>query len=324
MIKHVFTCGDINGIGPEICVKTFAKILKFKTRLIYFACPQNVFYKALDTTKTDIPFKLMRNNISPETGLINLIDIGKGNINPGKITKNSGELSYRSLSTALSLIKSESADILITAPISKTAIQKAGFKFPGHTEYLASQANTTKFLMVFLSKKLVCSLATIHVPHKNVSKILTEKMLIEKLRIFAHSLKYDLGIQSPKIAVLGLNPHAGESGSIGHEEDKIIIPAVQKNKNLGFYGPFVPDAFFGNGSFKNFDALVGMYHDQVLIPFKMMSFNKGVNFTAGLPFIRTSPDHGTAFDIAWQNKADESSMFHAVKWAEKIFKNRMC
>ncbi len=324
MIRLVFTCGDVNGIGPEICVKTFHKIIKSNKRLVYFVCPLNVFKDACELTNLNIPFKVLKkqNLEEGEHGFVNLINLGNINYQQGKITKAAGGKSIQSLAAAVDLIDNKLADIIVTAPISKYSIQKAGFNFPGHTEYLASHAGTSKFLMVFLSSKLIASLATIHIPVKNISKNLSSRILSEKISILYESLSKDFGIKKPKIAVLGLNPHAGEMGNIGDEEDKIISPVLKQFKDKGICGPFVPDAFFANHSYKEFDAVLGMYHDQVLIPFKMMNFNRGVNFTAGLPFIRTSPDHGTAFDIAWKNKADCSSMAEAVKWGEKIYRNR--
>jgi 4-hydroxythreonine-4-phosphate dehydrogenase len=214
------------------------------------------------------------------------------------------------------------ADAMITAPVSKTAFKMAGVTSPGQTELLAHLSRSKKFMMVFLSGKFICGLVTIHEQIKNVSKLISKSSVRNSIMILHNTLKSDLGIKRPKIAVLGLNPHAGEGGRIGSEEIDHISPAVKSFKEFNVEGPFVPDAFFANQMFNIYDAVIGMYHDQVLIPFKMMNFNSGVNFTAGLPVIRTSPDHGTAFDIAGKGIADPGSMLEAVYLSEKIIMNR--
>lgn len=206
---------------------------------------------------------------------------------------------------------------MVTAPISKTAIKMAGINFPGHTEMLAEWCGSKDFVMTFLSKKMNGALVTIHEPLKNVTKLITSENLKSKINIIIKMLINDFKISLPKIAVLGLNPHAGESGIIGNEEEKIIIPLIKKYSN-NLFGPFSSDAFFANRLYKKYDLVIGMYHDQLLIPFKMLNFSSGVNYTAGLPIIRTSPDHGTAFDIAYKGIADSSSFIEAFFYAEKI------
>jgi len=215
------------------------------------------------------------------------------------------------------------ADAVVTAPISKEALGMAGIEFPGHTEMYAEWAGVKDFVMMFLSGKMKCALITIHEPLRKVPKLITPERILRTLRVVLSALKRDFNIKEPSVAILGLNPHAGENGRIGIEETDIIIPAL---KNSGFQefisGPFVPDAFFANKLYKKYDMVIGMYHDQVLIPFKLLNFSSGVNFTAGLPFVRTSPDHGTAFDIAGKNAADEGSLLEAFYAARKIIQNR--
>jgi 4-hydroxythreonine-4-phosphate dehydrogenase len=242
--------------------------------------------------------------------------------NIGKLDATSGRISYQSLIASIKILKSKSANAVITSPVSKHAFGLAGIKFSGQTEILAHECKRKNFLMMFLSESMIASLATIHIPVKEISKSVTITLLKNKLKLLIQSLEKDLGIASPKIAVLGLNPHAGEQGRIGKEEIEIIIPALKSFKSY-VEGPFVPDAFFANHLYNKYDAVLGMYHDQVLIPFKMMNFNNGVNYTAGLPIIRTSPDHGTAFDIAGKGIADYQSLLSAFRYAKFISSNRM-
>lgn len=325
MTRLVFTCGDINGIGPEICVKTFNNIFNPRKRQIIFLCPQNVFLRTIQRESIRFSYQLISQNSLEiiDRKKVTVIDIGNYQQTPGKPTSESGLASYNAIIDAVKLSRSGFADAIITAPISKTAFKLAGINFSGHTELLAHLTKSKKFMMLFLSKKMICGLATIHVPLKKVSSLLTKNKLVESANILIRALQNDLGMKAPKIAVLGLNPHAGENGNIGFEENKVIIPALKSwRRTKNYEGPFVPDAFFGNHSYMNYDAILGMYHDQVLIPFKMLNFSKGVNFTAGLSIVRTSPDHGTAFDIAGKGIAIPDSMIESVYWAEKIVKNR--
>jgi len=324
MITLAFTCGDINGIGPEICIKAINKIYSPAERKIVLFCPANVFENALATSHASFSYHIVNDdhltNVNPE--YVTIVDIGKFKQNIGKSTKESGKASYIAIKKAFDLARSKNADAIITAPVSKTAFKLAGIKYPGQTELLAELSKTKNYLMMFLSEQFICGLTTIHEPIKNVSKLLSRKLVRSSIKVLQQSLIQDLGIANPKIAVLGLNPHAGENGKIGREEIDFIKPAINSFKNNFVEGPFVPDAFFANQLHKVYDAVLGMYHDQVLIPFKMMNFNSGVNFSAGLPIIRTSPDHGTAFDIAGKGIADPGSMIEAVKWAETIISNR--
>jgi 4-hydroxythreonine-4-phosphate dehydrogenase len=323
MSRFVFTCGDVNGIGPEIVVKTLNKIIsKKKKHSFIFLCPLNVFKSVTALVKPSFEFNITDYYKETEPGILSVINTGNTKLNKGKATESSGITAYNAIELSFALLKSSYADSVITAPISKTALKMGGIEYPGHTEMYADWCGTNDYAMVFLSKQMNAALATIHSPIKNVSSLITTKRLRKTAEIVTNTLTKDLIIKNPKIAVLGLNPHAGENGLIGREEEEIIKPLLKDKKYKNFSGPYSPDAFFANKMYKNFDMILGMYHDQVLIPFKLMNFNEGVNYTAGLPVVRTSPDHGTAYDIAWQNKADESSMLQAFLYAEKIVRNR--
>ncbi len=320
MKRYVFTCGDINGIGPEICIKTFNRIFNPKKNLIYFICPLNIFKKTVKKIPLKFDYQIVKEYKQAYSSVLNVVDVGSYKQKLGSPTKISGQASFISIQKALELFDLNYVDALITAPISKYSFQLAGIDFPGHTEMLAAHFNSKLYSMLFLSNKIKVALVTIHIPLKAVAKSITKNNVSITLEVLRNSLKNDFGIKQPKIAILGLNPHAGEDGKIGTEEKNIIYPVIRKNKNV--FGPFVPDAFFGMKKYLDFDAVIGMYHDQVLIPFKLLNFEKGVNYTAGLPIVRTSPDHGTAFDIASKFVASEVSMIESYKWAEKILKFR--
>lgn len=324
MIKAVFTCGDINGIGPEIAIKSFQRLFdKKKNECLIYIAPQNVFEFYYDHLKSKFPFKYVTVNEEFSHNYLNIIKLNDTIFAPGKISGRSGKISYLSIIKSLELIKAQKADVLITSPISKEAIYKGGIIIPGHTELLAKFDNSRDYLMMFLSNQIKAALLTIHEPIKNIPELIDESKIISAVKMLNLTAKKDFGIMKPKIALLGLNPHAGENGLIGNEEKEIIIPTIKKLKqNYILDGPFVPDAFWGNKIFKKYDIILGMYHDQVLIPFKLLHFNSGVNFTAGLSLIRTSPDHGTAFDIAGKMIADPSSLLNSYYFARKIFKNR--
>jgi 4-hydroxythreonine-4-phosphate dehydrogenase len=323
MIRAVFTCGDINGIGPEISIKTFSKIFqKNNANKIIFICPKNVFDFYYKLTNSKFQFQVATNN-SFSKSLLNLIPLPDVKMELGKPTRASGKVSFDSINKAVNLIQTNKADVLVTAPISKEAFKLASINFPGHTELLAKSENSKDFMMIFLSDKVKAGLLTIHSPISKVPYLISKEKINTALNLINITSQKDLGILNPNIAVLGLNPHAGENGLIGNEEIKFIEPAIKSLKRkINVSGPFVPDAFWGNKLYKKFDMILGMYHDQVLIPFKLLNFNTGVNFTAGLNLIRTSPDHGTAFDIAGKNVANVSSTIEAYKYAIKIHKNR--
>ncbi|VAX23439.1 4-hydroxythreonine-4-phosphate dehydrogenase [hydrothermal vent metagenome] len=326
MDKFIFTCGDTNGIGPEISLKAIDKLYAPKKYKLIIPIPLNVFEFYADKVKFKFPFNIVKK--IDETGFnsdaVTIFDLGNVKMDVGKPTRFSGRVSYRSILTANKLLTTNFCSAIITAPISKFAWQKAGINFPGHTELLADLTKTKKYSMMFLSQKFKCALATIHEPISKVPKLITKTKLLDLINLVADTSLNDLNISSPKIAVLGLNPHAGENGKIGSEEINKIIPAIEKAVHKGIHldGPYVPDAFFANKLYLKYDIVIGMYHDQLLIPFKMMNFNSGVNYTAGLPIIRTSPDHGTAYDIAGTINADITSMVESFKWARRISNNR--
>lgn len=320
MKTFVFTSGDVNGIGPEIIIKSLnKKRTDTKSRFIV-VIPQNAFYAASEIVKPLFKFRVTSDLNLKYKEQVLIYDIGQVKLTQGKNTKEAGLAAYNAIRYSFDLLKENMADAVVTAPISKTAIKLAGINFPGHTEMYASWCGVKKYVMMFLSSNFNAALLTIHEPISIVPKLITQERLQDYISIVYSTLKNDLRIKAPNVAVLGLNPHAGESGIIGSEEDDLIKPALKKLKYAE--GPFSPDAFFANKLYKNFDCIFGMYHDQVLIPFKMLNFSAGVNYTAGLPVIRTSPDHGTAFDIAGKGIADPSSMLEALYYADKFITSR--
>lgn len=326
MIRIVFTCGDINGIGPEIALKTFNRISLTRKKLqLILIIPENAFKSTKKIVKPIFKYHLTNNikSIVSSDESVVILTIKSFVQKIGKPTISSGGAAYLALKTAFKLLNNKIADAAVTAPVSKTALNLAGFKYPGQTEMFASWSGVKNFVMTFLSKKLRVALYSIHIPLKEVSKSLKINELSDKIEVLFSTLKNDLGIKNPKIAILGLNPHAGENGIIGSEEKDTLEKVIKNEKYKKLVkGPFSPDAFFANRKFREFDMVLGLYHDQVLIPFKYINSGMGVNFTAGLPIIRTSPDHGTAYDIAGKGTADETSMLEAFKYAEYIVKNR--
>ncbi len=319
----IFTCGDINGIGPEIVIKSLNRIAGKRGKKFILICPGNVFREISSVIKPSFSFTSVNNISAVGSGKVVLLDTGTFKINTGRPTSASGKAAYLSLEIAADLLKKKSAHALITAPISKEALNGAGYHYPGHTEMLAGWFDVQKFVMMFLSKKIKAALATIHKPLSEVSPLITGELLRSVSDVVIHSLQNDFNISSPLVGVLGLNPHAGESGLIGNEEENVITPFVNEYTQRRYLkGPFSPDAYWGNKLYKKYDLTLGMYHDQVLIPFKLLNFSRGVNFTAGLPIVRTSPDHGTGFDIAGKNRANENSMLEAFYFADIILGNR--
>jgi 4-hydroxythreonine-4-phosphate dehydrogenase len=320
----IFTCGDVNGIGPEITLKTINKLFNPAKRRIIFLCPVKVFEKAASLISLKFPFQFIvsSESIQDSGHTVYIYDFEKVKQDIGRATKHSGICAAHSIELSYALCTKLKDSAIITSPISKNAFELAGVKYPGQTEYYADLSNSKKYSMVFLSRKMICALATIHEPIMKVSGLLSKEKIKRSIEILASTLKEDIGIKNPTIGVLGLNPHAGEEGRIGIEESTIISPAIKELKQKQIAGPFVPDAYFATKRYLEYDATLGMYHDQVLIPFKMLCFDKGVNYTAGLPVIRTSPDHGTAYDIAELGMANPQSMIESVYWAEKIITNR--
>lgn len=319
--KIGITIGDINGIGPEIALKALAT-LDFSKSTPFLLSPLSVidFYKQI--IPTNLSYKVIDTiSDSSDDGVQILTGIPTNpNPVPGSITKESGVIAMKSIESAISLCLSNELDAMVTLPISKEAINLGGYKIPGHTEFLAEKTNSNSVLMMLVNGDLRVALATAHIPISKVASSITTKLIIEKTKILNKSLIKDFSIAKPKIAVLGLNPHAGDGGVIGQEEIDIIKPALSELKQQGIVveGPFPADGFFGQKRHLQYDAILSMYHDQGLAPFKLISFGKGVNFTAGLPIIRTSPDHGTAFDIAGNGVADTSSFLQAYELAVEL------
>jgi 4-hydroxythreonine-4-phosphate dehydrogenase len=245
-------------------------------------------------------------------------------IDIGKSTPIAGDLAYKALEAAVQDLKAGHIDVLVTAPINKMNVQSASFQFPGHTEYLAEKFGNPEHLMLMVCDRIRIGVITGHLPLKEVSSALTQSLILSKINILNSSLEKDFSIRKPKIAVLGLNPHAGESGLIGNEDQDIILPAIEsaKAKGMVVYGPYPADGFFGSNNYLKFDGILATYHDQGMIPFKTLSFDRGVNFTAGLPIVRTSPAHGTAYDLAGKNEASPNSFREAVYFAIDIFESR--
>ena len=320
--------GDFNGIGPEVILKAVGgnRLNKICTPVIYGSGKVINRYRQLLDIK-DWQFftihKVEQVN-HKQVNVINCMSDQNLEVQPGVITPEAGKLAFESLKRAVEDLKLGKIDALVTAPINKHNIQSDDFKFPGHTEYLADAFGVNQELMFMVSDELKIGVATGHLPLEDVKKQISKELIINKLDQIKSSLIRDFGKQKPRIAVLGLNPHAGENGLLGNEEKDIIQPALNEYKKKGnlVFGPFPADGFFGTSAWKSYDAVLAMYHDQGLMPFKMIAFENGVNFTAGLPKVRTSPDHGTAYDIAGKNIADESSMLNAIYMAIDISRNR--
>jgi 4-hydroxythreonine-4-phosphate dehydrogenase len=319
--------GDINGIGYEVIIKALmdSTINEMCIPVVY-GSPKVAAYHRKALNINNFSFNNIRSTEEANPKKANLINCLDDNIRVelGKSTPQGGEAALISLEKAVSDLKSGKIDVLVTAPIDKKNIQSEQFQFNGHTEYLKFKAGADDVLMFMISESLRIGVATGHVPLKDVPGMITFDLILRKLRLMNQSLILDFGIRKPRIAVLGLNPHAGEDSLLGTEEAEVIAPAIQRalKEDILIFGPFPADGFFGAGSFSKFDGILAMYHDQGLTPFKALSFDTGVNFTAGLPFIRTSPVHGTGFQIAGKGEASENSFRQAVYLACDIFRNR--
>jgi 4-hydroxythreonine-4-phosphate dehydrogenase len=325
--KIGITCGDINGIGLEVIIKTFAdnRMLQTCIPIVYCNAKAAVQYRK-SIHLTDFGFHQIKGISDATSKNVNLLNVydKEVKLEPGQSSTQAGELSLASINAAVNHLKSGLIDAIVTAPINKDNIQSNEFKFAGHTEYLAQQFEAKEHLMFLISDNLKIGTVTGHIPINQVAAQLSVEKIISKAKLMASSLQTDFGIRKPKIALLGLNPHAGDNGVIGDEEKNFIIPAIDKLKENGIlaFGPFGADGFFGSGVFAKYDAVLSMYHDQGLIPFKTLAFENGVNYTAGLSIVRTSPDHGTAYDLAGKNIANESSFRHAVYAAIDILFQR--
>lgn len=321
------TQGDINGIGYEVIIKTLSdpRINDFCVPVVY-GSPKVAAYhrKAIDFRNFNLNQVKDINEInSKRSNIINCMD-DNVRVELGKNTEFGGEGAIQALDAVVADMKAGKVDVLVTSPINKQNIQTENFKFPGHTEYLANVFGSGEKLMLLVSELMRIGVVTGHIPLSQVSKTITQELILQKLRVLNQSLIQDFGIVGPRIAVLGLNPHAGDGGVLGTEEQEVIIPAIKQANQEGIeaMGPYAADGFFGSESFMRFDAILAMYHDQGLAPFKALSFDSGVNYTAGLPFVRTSPAHGTAFEIVGQGIASENSFRSALFLALDIFKNR--
>ncbi|HAN17864.1 MAG: 4-hydroxythreonine-4-phosphate dehydrogenase PdxA [Bacteroidetes bacterium GWC2_33_15] len=319
--------GDINGISYEVIIKALMdpRVYDFCVPVVYGSAKVAAYHrKALNIV--NFSFNNVRNADEANLKRANIVNCLDDNIRVelGKSTTIAGEASYLALQAAVRDLKDKKIDVLVTAPINKDNIQSENFKFPGHTEYLTKEFGEEEALMLMVSENLKVGVVTGHLPISKVPQAITTDAILKKLRIMNKSLIQDFRIRKPKIAVLGLNPHAGDNGLLGREEIEIIIPAIEKAKqeNILALGPYPADGFFGSDSFKKFDAILAMYHDQGLVPFKALAFGTGVNFTAGLSAIRTSPGHGTAFEIAGLNEASADSFRNAIYLACDIYRNR--
>lgn len=311
------SCGDLNGIGIELIIKTFSdnRILELCTPIIFASSKVINFYRK-SVPEINFNFHSIKeaNRLTPKQANVFNCWEEELPINPGQMTETGGKYAVLSLRTAAQALKEKIVDGLVTAPIHKKNIQSPDFNFTGHTPFLKNLFGVNDVAMMMCAGNFRVALVTEHVPVSEIAKYITKEAILSKLQIIHQSLQKDFGIDKPKIAVLGLNPHAGDEGLIGNEEETIIKPAIKeaKNNNMLVIGPYSADAFFARRSYNRFDAVLAMYHDQGLIPFKSLATGEGINYTAGLPAIRTSPDHGVAFDIAGKDKADASSFIAAV------------
>ncbi|MFT3936792.1 MAG: 4-hydroxythreonine-4-phosphate dehydrogenase PdxA [Chitinophagaceae bacterium] len=323
------SCGDINGIGIELIIKSMAdaRLLEICTPVIFASNKAINFYRK-STPEANFNYQNTKelNRVSPKQVTVFNCWEEEIAINPGTLNDTGGIYAVKSLIAAGTALKEKRIDGLVTAPIHKKNSQTAEFNYTGHTPYLKNLYNAKDVLMLMVAENMKVGLVTEHVPVSEVAKYITKEAIISKLSILKDSLQKDFGIDKPKIAVLGLNPHAGDDGLVGKEEETVIKPAIkdfkQSNNNVIVFGPYSADAFFARGQHEKFDAVLAMYHDQGLIPFKSLALGEGVNYTAGLSGVRTSPDHGTAFDIAGKNKADASSFIAAIFSCVEIIKQR--
>ena len=326
-IRVAITQGDTNGVGYEVILKVFADpaILELCTPIIYGSPKIAAYHKKALNLETN--FSIINNAEEARDGRVNMLACfdDEVKVELGQPSKEAGDAALRALDRAMTDYRAGLYDVLVTAPINKAMIQSPGFQFPGHTEYIeTSVGDGQKALMILMNETLRVALVTTHLAIKDIAHAISKESIIEKATIFHTALKRDFRISNPRIAVLALNPHAGDNGLLGSEEKDIIKPAIDElaEKGIQAFGPYPADGFFGSGNYYHFDGVLAMYHDQGLAPFKTIAIDSGVNYTAGLPIIRTSPDHGTAFDIAGQGKADENSMRQAIYTAIDVFRNR--
>ncbi len=325
--RVAITAGDTNGVGYEVILKTLVEPLMLELCIpILYGNPKTMAYhrKALGI---EINYTVIQQAAEARPGRINLLAVSdeETRIEFGQSSEEAGQAALKCLEAAVADYREGLYDVLVTAPINKHSIQQEGFHFPGHTEYIEERLGEgAKALMILMNERVRVALATTHLPVSQIAGSLTTEGILEKLRILHTALRRDFLITRPRIAVLALNPHAGDDGLLGEEEQTILTPAIQQanEERIDAYGPYPADGFFGSAAFEHYDAVLAMYHDQGLAPFKLLAMNDGVNYTAGLPIVRTSPDHGTAYDIAGQGKADENSFRQALYLAIDVFRNR--
>ncbi|MBE8720030.1 4-hydroxythreonine-4-phosphate dehydrogenase PdxA [Sphingobacterium pedocola] len=326
-LKVGISIGDINGIGLEVIIKSLLdnRVIEYFTPIVYGNTKNASFHRKANNIN-DFSFNVINGAEQANPKRANIINCWQEDvrITLGEENEIGGKYAFISLERAVEDLNAGKIDALITAPINKHNIQQEGFSFPGHTEYLQSKTNSDDVLMFMICDDLRIGVVTGHIPVKEVAHQITEEAILKKLRLMNGSLKTDFWVQKPKIAVLGLNPHAGDNGIIGTEDDTVIRPAINKAKEEGIlcFGPYPADGFFAADTYLKFDGVLAMYHDQGLIPFKHIASRKGVNYTAGLPIVRTSPDHGTGYDIAGKNLASHDSFLEAIFAAVHIVKNR--
>lgn len=321
------THGDLNGVGYEVILKTFSdsRIFEMCTPVLYGSSKVATYHKKLISLHQDIPFNNIRTASEAVAKKLNVINLTNEEvkIEVGRSTEQAGQLSRMALDKACEDLKNGTIDMLVTAPINKKNIQSDNFDFPGHTEYLSHQFDCSS-LMMMVCDKIRIGIVTNHLALKDVPNAISHNLLFDKIMLMNESLKRDFGISMPRIAVLALDPHAGDNGVIGDIDTKVVKPVIDEVQTKGVlaYGPYPSDGFFGSSEFNKFDGVLALYHDQGLIPFKLMSFTEGVNFTAGLPYVRTSPAHGTGYDIAGKDKASEQSFRSALYLACTVQRNR--
>ena len=323
------TQGDSNGIGYEVIIKSLAdeRILDSFTPVIYGSSKLMGFYRKTLHNINQMDINVVPSAREAHQKKINLVNCLPDNVfaEPGQASPEAAKAAIASLNAAVKDLKEGQIDVLVTGPINKRSMDQSGFGFTGHTEYLQKEFDAEEVTMIMVSDQLKVGVVTGHIPLRDVVSHITVESILRKLRIMKASLERDFGIPNPKIAVLGLNPHCGDGGLLGDEEQNIILPAVQQAVQEGIqaFGPYSPDGFFALGNYSRFDATLAMYHDQGLAPFKALAFADGVNFTAGLPVVRTSPDHGTAYEMAGRDEADPRSMMSAIYTAIDIFRKRL-
>ena len=323
------TQGDSNGVGYEVIIKSLMdhRITELLTPVIYGSPKFVAFYKKLIEDAESFSVHVINSASEAHPKRINLVQCVPESctVEPGKRSPDGAKAALAALQAAVQDVKSSKINALVTAPFNKQTVHEGGFAFPGHTEFLANACNVSRYIMLLCSDVMRVGVATGHIPITAIKVQLNSELILQKIKQLNESLQVDFQIAKPKIAVLGLNPHAGDGGVLGDEEQQVITPAITMASQQGIsaFGPYAADGFFGTMSFRSFDAVLAMYHDQGLIPFKTLAFHSGFNFTAGLPIIRTSPDHGTAYDIAGTGKASPESMMAALFAANDLYKARI-